>query len=218
MNLKEFPNRVKINRFEVEMAQWLLFSLLLWVPFWGTYQSQETPQLGSPRPGQVLQSMVEITGSTGVSDFKSAELSFAYDVDLPDTWFWLADLPDPVSEGSLAGWDTTDLTDGNYRLRLSVTQIDGSIQVVDVRGLRVRNDTPVETDTAQPVETAAPAAVTREQGAQAAAAIPASQATARPVDDARPGIFGALRYVGYIVLAFVMVGLVALLRSYFHRK
>ncbi len=200
------------------MARLLLFSLLFLFPFWGTYQPQEAPSLDSPRAGQVLQGMVEITGSTGAGNFDSGELSFAYDTGKPDTWFWIADVTEPVSSGSLAGWDTTDLTDGDYRLRLLVKYSDGSSAQADVRGLRVRNNSPVETDTPAPL---VEAAATSGPGEPATTPIslvstPAVQATAATAEDG--GIFGTLRWLGYAVLALAAVGGAAFLWSMFARR
>ncbi len=200
------------------MSRLLLFSFLFWFPFWGTYQLQVAPRLDSPHAGEALQGMVEITGSTDLEDFESAELSFAYDVEQPDTWFWIADVTDPVSSGSLAGWDTNDLTDGNYRMRLVVTRADGSTVETQVRGLRVRNTTPIETDTPAPVTTVVSDNPPAALGTPAVTSLPAVQKTARPDQSDGSGVFGALHWLGYVVLAFVAVGLAALLRSLFQRR
>ncbi len=180
---------------------------------------QQAPRLDTPQAGQALQGMVEITGSTDLPDFESAELAFAYDVEQPDAWFWLADVTDPVGSGSLAGWNTNDLTDGNYRLRLVVTRADGSTAETHVRGLRVRNNTAIETDTPRP----APAAVSATGGAPGQTAggtfePAAAQATALPDSGAPSGVLGALRWIGYAVLAIAAVGLAILARTLLQRK
>ncbi|MGE5224376.1 MAG: hypothetical protein ACM3PY_18210 [Omnitrophica WOR_2 bacterium] len=104
----------------------------------------------SPQPGQALQGNVAIIANTAVPDFQSAELSFAYKDNPTKTWFFITQSNQPVTAGQLAEWDTSALTDGDYTLRLVVTKKDGSQLVAAVSGLRVRNYTPVETNTPAP--------------------------------------------------------------------
>jgi hypothetical protein len=101
----------------------------------------------SPRPGEALQGVVTITGSAAVDGFAAMELSFAYSHDPGRTWFLIQESLQPVSSGALAAWDTTTITDGDYDLRLLVILKDGTKKMVVVAGLRVRNYTPVETNT-----------------------------------------------------------------------
>jgi hypothetical protein len=51
---------------------------------YNTFQVTEHPQVVSPKPGDVLVGKVNITGSTDVLDFKSAEVSFRYEGDTGD--------------------------------------------------------------------------------------------------------------------------------------
>jgi hypothetical protein len=104
-----------------------------------------------PRPGEALQGVVTITGSSDAPGMVSMEVSFAYHDDPTQTWFLIAESQQPVTSGTLATWDTTTITDGDYDLRLWVNLKDGTHQQVVVSGLRVRNYTPVETSTPQPV-------------------------------------------------------------------
>lgn len=105
-----------------------------------------------PRPGQVLQGLVPIQGSTDIPGFQSAELLFAYIDDPTDTWFLIQTLEEPVAHGLLAEWDTSLITDGDYQLRLIVILENGTRVMAQVKPLRVRNYTPIETDTPAPTE------------------------------------------------------------------
>jgi hypothetical protein len=67
----------------------------------------------------------------------------------PD-WFLIFQGTEPVHNGTLALWDTTTIADGTYLLRVSVLLNDSSISEQIIRGLRVRNYSPVETVTAFP--------------------------------------------------------------------
>jgi len=113
----------------------------------------ETPELSihSPLPGQVLQGSVTISGKSVVMGFVSAEVSFTYAGDQTGTWFLIGDASDPVLDGTLGQWNTSSITDGDYDLRLRVLREDGSHLDAVISGLRVRNYTPIETDTPTPV-------------------------------------------------------------------
>lgn len=106
----------------------------------------------SPQPGQALQGNILITGKSLIVGFLSAELSFAYENNPTDTWFLIATTNKAVSDGTLAEWDTTTITDGEYTLRLVIQREQGEPLVVSVHGLRVRNYSPIETNTPTPVE------------------------------------------------------------------
>ena len=125
----------------------------------GPTPSAEPPQvyLVAPLPGVALQGNVSINGRTRIPGFRRAELSFTYQDDPRVTWFLIAELDEPSDEGQLANWDTTTLTDGNYQLRLMVYR-DGNRRPLEtiVAGLRVRNYTPLETNTPAPTPTAQP--------------------------------------------------------------
>lgn len=127
----------------------------------GAPTGEPAAALIAPAPGQALQGLVEVTSRLPTEGFRLAELSFTYDQDPRQTWFLIAQFTDPV-EGQLAEWDTTVLTDGEYALRLRVELENGEQIEATVPGLRVRNYTPVETDTPaptpspQPGETPAP--------------------------------------------------------------
>ena len=133
-----------------QAALLLFFVLLAYGPGDSVRVSQQQAPaitIQAPVSGEALQGTVPIQGSSAVDGFASAELSFAYRNDPSGTWFMIADLDQPVSNGVLTQWDTNAITDGVYDLRLVVTLKDGSQQTAIVSGVRVRNYTPVETVT-----------------------------------------------------------------------
>jgi hypothetical protein len=115
--------------------------------------SGETPQIviSSPGDGQAVIGNVPIRGNTDVAGFLSAELTFAYSDNPTDTWFLITNITEPVRNGILAEWDTSTITDGQYDLRLTVTQQDNEKLIYTIEELRVRNYTPIETNTPTPV-------------------------------------------------------------------
>lgn len=115
--------------------------------------AQDSPSLAitSPAPEDVLRGEVTITGNTNIPSFIFAQLDFAYaSASQPtDTWFNIQTFSQPAAESTLAVWDTTSISDGDYVLRLRVTIEDGTFQDVMVPIL-VRNDVPLSTPTAIP--------------------------------------------------------------------
>jgi hypothetical protein len=103
--------------------------------------------VASPQPGEELRGRVEIRGNMDVPNFSSAELAFAYASDPTDTWFTIEVFLQPVAELTLTVWDTTLLTDGDYKLRLRVFLLDGTTQEVMVPDVKIRNDAPPVTQT-----------------------------------------------------------------------
>lgn len=120
----------------------------------------------NPREGQPLQGVEIIEGRVRGDGFQAGTLHFAYSgVDTP-TWFYLADL-EPAEDGGsnhpfFVEWDTSQITDGNYDLRLKAIFKDEVTLSERVRDLRIRNYTVIETSTPapditrDPVETLAP--------------------------------------------------------------
>lgn len=124
----------------------------------GTPAALPQAAIRAPRPGQALQGSLSIQGRAAGAGFQRFELLFAYHGDPTGAWFLIAESSQPVESGELAAWDTTTLTDGVYDLRLEVFLENGETRRVEAPGLRVRNYTPVETDTPTPVT---PTATTR---------------------------------------------------------
>lgn len=126
----------------------VIVSFLLVGPF------QQAPQqvvIDSPRPGEALQGNVSISGTVPAEGFESYEVSFSYQRDTTNTWFLIEQGKEAVNAGGLASWDTTTISDGTYRIRVTAFLKDGKAVQTMVTGLRVRNYTTVETSTPAPV-------------------------------------------------------------------
>ncbi len=136
------------------------------------------PSITFPAAGQTLRGPVNVTGTSAVDGFFAAEIAFSYASDPGGTWFLIQTSEQPVTEGLLAVWDTTSITDGEYNLRLRVTLQDGTQMETIVTGLSVRNytpDTPTPSSTPAPTESLAPATFT-----------PVATETARPPSTPTP--------------------------------
>ena len=115
--------------------------------------AQDSPPVAitSPVPDELLRGQVMITGKVDVPSFLSAQLEFAYASDPTDTWFTIQTFSQPLADPSLALWDTTLITDGEYILRLRVNFEDGTFQEVTVP-IKIGNDV-LPTQTPEPTAT-----------------------------------------------------------------
>ncbi len=122
---------------------------------------QGAPSISAPIAGQAISGQVSVVGTADAPNFAYAEVAFTYSADATSTWFPLQTISQPVQESTLAAWDTTQISDGEYSLRLRVYSQDGTFQDFTVTGLQVQNTTATATatfvTTAQPGE-AVPAA------------------------------------------------------------
>ena len=144
-----------------------IFALIWLIFFFSGYffvnaQDEVEPQpeisILSPQPGQAIRGSVPILVDTTTQGFISAELTFAYENDRTETWFLITQSSESTLDGVMTEWDTTTLTDGMYTLRLVVNLDHGDQFTSFVSSLRVRNYSPIETDTPTPSPTSAPMA------------------------------------------------------------
>ena len=174
----------------------------------------------SPQPGDVLHGQVEIVGNMDVPNFASAELAFSYASNPADSWFTIQTFSQPVQNNpTLAVWDTTKLTDGDYILHLRVLLQDGSTQDVVISDLKIRNDTPLPT--ASPTATESASFITINPTATfppAVTALPTfpspTPLPANPVSITTPSIYLNFARGGLIALVlFVFFSLILRLRK-----
>lgn len=211
----------------------VLISLLAWPLDLGRAQSPSGTSTPIPAqvtilsllPGQAIQGSVSIIGTTAVESFQSAELTFSYAQNPTNTWFFIADSDTPVTSGTLADWDTSTLTDGNYTLRLEVTLQDGNILTAIVSGVRVRNYTAIETATPtpplptatpKPGETRAPTATLTSTASPVPSTptpLPPNPAQLSPLDI----VSGLLKGLVIVLAIFAVIGFYILIRNILSR-
>ena len=110
----------------------------------------------SPREGQALQGIEIIEGKIRGEGFIRGKISFSYSDSQDPTWFYIADIEPEDADSSQVSfkvnWDTTQITDGNYNLRV-VAEYQNAAAIFDlISNLRIRNYSPVETSTSAPNE------------------------------------------------------------------
>jgi hypothetical protein len=151
---------------------------------WTVAAQAAAPVLTAPAKGDALQGSVNISGTSQVDGFASAELDFAYHDDPTGTWFPISTASQPVTDGVLGTWDTTAISDGTYDLRLRVLLTDGTAVDALVPNLRVRNYTPVESPTPTaviPEATPLPTATSTPTPFPTPTLLPANPAVLSPV-------------------------------------
>jgi hypothetical protein len=109
----------------------------------------------SPREGQALQGVEIIEGKIRGEGLIHGKISFSYAGMEDPTWFFVADIEPEESDGSQTSfkldWDTTQITDGDYNLRVVAEYRSGPTIFELIPNLRIRNHSPVETSTPAPV-------------------------------------------------------------------
>ena len=198
----------------------LRFSLLL---IFLSIAAQDTPPVAitSPAPDEILRGQVTITGKVDVPSFLSAGLDFAYAADPTNTWFNIQSFSQPLADSTLALWDTTSITDGDYVLRLRVNFEDGSFQEVTVP-IQIGNDvqptaTPAPTVTPEPESVLIPTAFLLA-ASPTPTDLPRPTPTAlplNPVSLGRDQIYASLGRGALVILGlFALAGLVIRVRRY----
>jgi hypothetical protein len=105
----------------------------------------------APLPGQAVQGQIPVDIGVAAPGYARVELQFTYFDSDTNTWFLIAETDQIPFDGVIAHWDTTSITDGEYDLRLVAFKSDGESTTYIVPGLRVRNYSPIETNTPTPI-------------------------------------------------------------------
>jgi hypothetical protein len=181
----------------------------------------------NPRPGQPLQGIETIEGRVRGDGFQSGTLHFAYSGVENPTWFYLADLEPAEDSGSnhpfLVEWDTSQITDGDYDLRLKAYFEDQVTLSERVRVLRVRNYTVIETSTPAPDVTRAPLptstrVVSETQAAVRASTLPENPAAIEIEDFQRSLGFGLASAAGLFVVGGIYFTVKRLRKNRFKKR
>ena len=177
--------------------------------------------ISSPTTGQILQGNVPVLVDLTMVNFTKGELAFSYTDDRSDTYFIIKEFEYSSGMTTPLIWDTTLISDGNYNLRLMLVDQNGASQSAVVKGLRVRNYTPAETDTPLPPATPTPAAVEISNATSAPTALPTPSPktpTPAPANPAQISRLEVEAYLGIGVLAaaglFVILGLYFFLANF----
>ena len=190
----------------------------------------------SPRDRAVVRDKVSIRGTATHPEFWKYEVAYGPEPNPGDQWVLIGAVHETqVVDNVLETWDTTLLPDGNYSLRLRVVRRDGNYQEYFVREIAVANaqptDTPTPAVTPTPTNTPTPLPPTPTiiitlpiLPSPTPQPQPTMAPVIRPTPTAAPSFFnirlpdlgGAFCWgAGAAAFAFLVVGLLALLRRLF---
>jgi hypothetical protein len=112
--------------------------------------------IASPQNNAIVRGLVSIRGSATHSQFQFYKVEVAREpVTDENAWGIIGMIhEEQVVDGQLEAWDTTQIPDGSYTLRLRVVRIDGNYSEYSVVQVVVANAQPTETPT--PAETPIP--------------------------------------------------------------
>jgi hypothetical protein len=111
-------------------------------------QEQDIAIITDPPSNAVVQGVVQITGSADHPSFQFYKIEFAPEPVTGDQWQIIGVLhEEPVLDGVLETWDTTQYPDGSYTIRLRVVRLDGNYSEFFSQQVVVSNAQPLPTDT-----------------------------------------------------------------------
>jgi len=109
-------------------------------------------KITSPQMNAEVRGTVLIQGTAWLPDFNFYKVEYGIGPN-PSDWIIIGTTHStPVVDGVLETWDTTQVPDGSYSLRLRVVKPDGNYEEYFVRQIQVVNTRPTETPT--PTQTA----------------------------------------------------------------
>ena len=154
-------------------------------------QDQGVAVITSPLEGAIVSGLVPITGTATHAQFQRYELAFGYSPNPADTWFTIQEASTTALVNEVIGrWDTTQIADGEYALRLRVYWSEQAFLEAFVQNVRVQNGFPTATletlptgtaagQTPEPLPPGSATGVTATPATQAVIALPPA-ATPRP--------------------------------------
>jgi len=108
-----------------------------------------TAEITFPEDGAAIRATVNITGSASGDHFDYYMVEYG-EGENPSTWTLLFSSREPVTQGTLATWDTTQVSEGQYTIRLTV--VDTYTYVVQVAVTVIVDNTPPVIQDVLPIE------------------------------------------------------------------
>jgi hypothetical protein len=148
---------------------WLFILLIaLILTTWGWTGAAAAPPaqgdqavITAPQNNAVVRGQVAIVGSATHPQFQFYKIEYAREPVVGEAWTIIGAIhQQQVTDGQLETWDTSQLPDGSYTLRLRVVRLDGNYSEYSVVQVVVANAQPTETPTPAVTATSKPPTVT----------------------------------------------------------
>ena len=164
----------------------------------------------SPREGQALQGVELLDGRIRGDGFAQGKIAFSYAGAPVPTWFFIADILPGSEDGAqtsfLVEWDTTQITDGNYDLRVVAVYQDGAAIYELIPNVRIRNHSPVETATPPPVSEESTTGLNPTSSLQPTQASTPTPLPPNPAEVQSDDLYKVLQFSGITVVVLFIVG------------
>ncbi len=133
----------------------LSLTILIYPPYAYPQSLASPPRQGelavitTPTTNAVVRGVISIRGSAVHPNFDRFQVAYAQEpVVRNDQWITIGiERRDQVVNGELAIWDTTQVPDGSYRLRIRVIRTDGNYGELEVKQIVLGNAIPTDTPT-----------------------------------------------------------------------
>jgi hypothetical protein len=186
----------------------LVLCLLLFVPV-AVVSGQADSAITSPTSGSAIQGKVDVSGYIKSTNFVRYDLDFSHSPGPEDGWFNINASDKNPADGLLGVWDTSSISDGNYRLRLTVYYKDSTKAEYFANEIRVRNYSPIETDTPAPGALSSPTEQTSTKPTFQAPVFQGEPKNINNIEITREQIIQlvVVSLIAGILLAFILAGI-----------
>ena len=164
----------------------------------------------SPREGKALQGVELLDGRIRGDGLTQGKIAFSYAGVADPTWFFIADILPGEDGGAQTSfqveWDTTQITDGNYDLRVVAEYRDGAAIFELIPNLRIRNHSPVETATPIPISEDSSSELLPTTTIEPTPANTPTPLAPNPAEVQSGDLYKVLRFSGIAVVVLFIVG------------
>jgi hypothetical protein len=160
------------------MHFWLLLTFIIsFFSGWGSVARQlDLVRILSPNDSSILKGVISIRGTVTGVGLQRGEISFRYEGEDSSNWFLIDQVNESVVDNTIANWDTANIADGTYQLKVVAFYDDGHQIESIINNLQIRNYTAVET----------PNRPTKETTISGSTAIPPTSSPTKTVKIATP--------------------------------
>lgn len=182
--------------------------LILSLPFESVF-GQADSAITTPASGTAVQGKVDVSGYIKSTNFARYDLDFSHSSGPEDGWFNITTSDKNPLDGLLGVWDTSSISDGNYRLRLTVHYKDGARAEYFADEVRVRNYSPIETDTPAPGSLISPTQGTSTKPTFQAPVYQGESQNSNNIEITRPQLerLAVVSLIAGIILAFILAAI-----------